>query len=243
MAETVPVDPEDVPLYDRVVTWDMAGIPNGYAQLSGFDSSEPGTVALRNLPLVALGFVFGGGETGGVGGADYLKQLSRSPEALIQGNVTGDPITSAEVMWPGEVSGIFTVLERDASGVMNSYSITYGVPTIRTYTQPPILRNANGGVTFVPAIVVSGEVEEQFPTFASKILGGDAISKPNNILSGGKANAVPAYIIRGGGAGPAGGYSFASSLSGGDSTSTPSTILSGGPSTSESQYLINGGGA
>jgi hypothetical protein len=238
-------DPKDVPLYERVVTWDMANVPGGYPQLSGYDAREPGTVALTSLPLVALGFVFGGsGEgSGGVGDAEYLKQLARSPEALIQGAITGDPVTEAQVMWPKGIAGTLKILERDPSGAVNSYSITYGAPTvIRTYTQPAITRNANGAATFIPAIVVSGEVEQDFPTFGSRISGGNATSTPTNILSGGSATSVPAYTIRGGGSGGEA-LQFASVLSGGDATSTPTNILRGGESTVAPQYQINGGGA
>lgn len=84
-----------------------------------------------------------------------LVQLAKSPDTLVAGTVTGDPMTSAQVQWPGGVSGTLTITERHATGAVNAYNITYGSPVTKTFTQPAITRATSGAPTNVPQIVVT----------------------------------------------------------------------------------------
>lgn len=85
--------------------------------------------------------------------------LAKNPDLLIAGNITRDPssgaITTADVTWPDGTAGTFTVTATDTSGAVNAYTITYGSPATRTYTQPAITRDSSGAATNVPAITVS----------------------------------------------------------------------------------------
>lgn len=60
-------------------------------------------------------------------------------------------------MWPDGTPGTFTALVLSSAfpGAFDSYSITYGSPATKIYTQPTITRNVAGAATAVPAIVVS----------------------------------------------------------------------------------------
>ena len=87
-----------------------------------------------------------------------LIQAAKNPDLLVTGAVTvdgNDLITSAAVIWPDDTPGTMTITSRDANNAVLSYNITYGSPVTKTYTQPPITRNANGVATNVPAIVVT----------------------------------------------------------------------------------------
>ncbi|NUR17309.1 MAG: hypothetical protein HOQ13_13505 [Dermatophilaceae bacterium] len=97
---------------------------------------------------------------GNVTGAIRDASLARNPDALIAGTVTRDSngaATSAPVVWPDGTPGTYTALVVSTAfpGAVDSYSITYGSPAIKTYTQPTITRNADGAATTVPAITVS----------------------------------------------------------------------------------------
>lgn len=93
---------------------------------------------------------------GATGAADTYEQLARTPEVLIVGAITltdGAP-TSADVVWPDGTEGVFTGTPSAIfPGSLDSYTITYG--TTRTYTQPPVTRDAAGNITDHPAIVLS----------------------------------------------------------------------------------------
>lgn len=84
-----------------------------------------------------------------------LIQLAKNPDSLVVGTVTGDPITSAQVQWPGGVPGTLTITARHATGAVNAYNITYGSPVTKTFTQPAITRATSGAPTNVPQIVVT----------------------------------------------------------------------------------------
>jgi hypothetical protein len=124
--------------------------------------------------------------------------LAKTPEALIQGAVYGDPITSAQVMWPDGTEGIFTVLSRHVTGAISSYEITYGNPVQFVYTQPTIERLDSGVPATIPAITVTAEA----PTFSS----GDVVSagksgdsRPTFVLSGGTPfSPTPSLVLSGG---------------------------------------------
>ncbi|MFZ1249878.1 MAG: hypothetical protein WAR37_00285 [Candidatus Microsaccharimonas sp.] len=89
-----------------------------------------------------------------------LATAAKNPELLIVGNInrdTNQAITSADVVWPDGKPGTFTalVLSNSFPGAIDSYKVTYGSPTAKTFTQPAITRNANGAVTNIPQMVVS----------------------------------------------------------------------------------------
>ena len=84
-----------------------------------------------------------------------LAAAAKNPDLLVAGAVTGDPLTSAEVVWPDGTPGLLTITARHATGAVNSYKITYGNPVTKTFTQPAITRATSGAATNVPQIVVS----------------------------------------------------------------------------------------
>lgn len=80
-------------------------------------------------------------------------------DALITGVITRDGngvITSAGVVWPDGVTGVFTANAIDATwGAINSYTVTYVGVTTKTVTQPTMTRDANGSVSNRPAMTVA----------------------------------------------------------------------------------------
>ncbi|MGW8936900.1 hypothetical protein, partial [Gordonia terrae] len=90
---------------------------------------------------------------------DYaLKQLARTPDSLIAGAVTRNSdgvVTSAPVLWPDGTPGTYTTTAIHTSGAVNAYTITYGSPVTKIFTQPTITRDSSGAATNVPAVTVS----------------------------------------------------------------------------------------
>ena len=91
--------------------------------------------------------------------AEYLA-LAANPDLLIFGTITRDAngaATSAPVVWPNGQPGTYTatLVSTAFPGAVDAYTITYGSPVTRTYTQPAVTRDANGSVTVRPAITVS----------------------------------------------------------------------------------------
>jgi hypothetical protein len=84
-----------------------------------------------------------------------LAAAAKNPDLLVTGNITGDPVATAQVVWPDGTPGLLTILTRHATGAVGSYKITYGSPATKTFTQPEITRSATGAATNVPQIVVS----------------------------------------------------------------------------------------
>lgn len=84
-----------------------------------------------------------------------LIQLAKNPDTLVVGTVTGDPLTSASVIWPDGSPGTLTITARHTTGAVTSYNITYGSPVTKTFTQPAITRATSGAATNVPQIVIS----------------------------------------------------------------------------------------
>ena len=83
-------------------------------------------------------------------------QAAKNPDLLVVGTITGDPMTSAQVVWPDGKPGVLTIVSRHSTGAITSYRITHvDGSTVVTYTQPAITRNSNGAPTNVPQIVVS----------------------------------------------------------------------------------------
>jgi hypothetical protein len=87
--------------------------------------------------------------------ASYVS-LAKNPDLLITGDVTrvDGVVTAAAVVWPDGSPGTFTPTY-DSSGAVASYTITYGSPATKTFTQPTITRDASGAATSIPQIVVS----------------------------------------------------------------------------------------
>ena len=86
--------------------------------------------------------------------------LARDPDGIISGSITrdaNDAVLSASVVWPDGAPGTFTatVVSTSFPGAVDAYTVTYGSPVIRTYTQPAMTRNANGAVSSRPALVVT----------------------------------------------------------------------------------------
>jgi hypothetical protein len=89
-----------------------------------------------------------------------LSRWARLPDALIFGSITrdsNDTMLTATVIWPDGTPGTFTtdVTSVDWPGAIDAYHITYGSPTINTYTQPLMTRDTSGGVIVVPDIEVT----------------------------------------------------------------------------------------
>jgi len=119
---------------------DLALVPSGPA------------VPIMTAPSVPVTSV--NGQTGAVSveGVNYLL-LARDPESLFVGTVTRDTNgapTSAAVVWPDNVTGVYTGTPSSAfPGSIDAYTITHGTTT---YTQPAVTRDASGNITNQPAI-------------------------------------------------------------------------------------------
>lgn len=132
-------------------------VPSGQTEVD-LSLIPHGTPAIAtSTPLLQVTSV--NGKTGAVSleSATY-EQLARTPEVLIVGAITytnGAP-TSAAVAWPDGTAGVFTGTPSQAfPGSLDSYTITYGDPVTRTYTQPTVTRDTAGNITNQPAITVS----------------------------------------------------------------------------------------
>lgn len=85
------------------------------------------------------------------------KVLAADPDFLIFGTITRDTngaATSAPVVWPDGSTGTYTATITSASfpGAVDAYAITYGSPTVKTYTQSAVTRDESGAVTVRPVI-------------------------------------------------------------------------------------------
>jgi hypothetical protein len=83
-----------------------------------------------------------------------------NPDLLVTGVITRDAneaATSAAVTWPDGAPGTYTAttLSTAFPGAVDAYTITYGSPVEKTYTQPAVTRDSSGAVTNRPAITVS----------------------------------------------------------------------------------------
>ena len=88
------------------------------------------------------------------------KNLARNPDLLIAGTITRNSngaATSAPVVWPDGSPGTYTATTLSSAfpGAVDAYTITYGSPVTKTFTQPAVTRDANGAVTACPAITVA----------------------------------------------------------------------------------------
>jgi hypothetical protein len=77
-------------------------------------------------------------------------------------NIVRDPtyktVTAANVIWPDGSTGVYSTLATNSVNpiYVDSYSLTY-VPTtgsVRTITQPAFTRDASGGITGIPPLVI-----------------------------------------------------------------------------------------
>ncbi len=87
-----------------------------------------------------------------------FKAAAKDPDLLIVGGIVRDSqgrVASAAVVWPDGTAGSYTALAFDPTGATNSYSITYGSPVTKTYTQPTITRDSTGAAITVPQITVA----------------------------------------------------------------------------------------
>jgi len=103
------------------------------------------------------------GGTGAVAGLATVTQAlldaARDPEELFTGVITRDANeapTAASVLWPDATTGTYAGTPSATwPGVVDSYTITYGSPVTKTYTQPTVTRNSSGAITTRPTITVS----------------------------------------------------------------------------------------
>lgn len=104
------------------------------------------------------------GQTGAVdlsGTYVEYKALAAQLDTLITGAITRDAngaATSAPVVWPDGTPGTYTATTVSTAfpGAVDAYTVTYGSPVTKTYTQPAVTRDAStGAVTNRPAITVA----------------------------------------------------------------------------------------
>ncbi|MGB7237158.1 MAG: hypothetical protein WBD41_14385 [Rhodococcus sp. (in: high G+C Gram-positive bacteria)] len=90
-----------------------------------------------------------------------LSVLAKNPDNLISGSIvrnSDNAVTSAAVRWPDGTVGTYTstTLSSAFPGAVDAYTVTYGSPVTKTFTQPAVTRDSTtGAVTAVPAIVES----------------------------------------------------------------------------------------
>lgn len=89
-----------------------------------------------------------------------LRQLAANPLLMLSGAITpnatpGGKPTAGAVVWPDGTPGTYTATTVAASGAIDAYTVTYGSPATKTFTQPAVTRNGAGDVTNRPAIVES----------------------------------------------------------------------------------------
>ncbi|WP_159084964.1 hypothetical protein [Planctomonas deserti] len=88
-----------------------------------------------------------------------MKVAAKNPDLLVVGAVAldaSDLVTSAAVVWPDGTPGTLAITSRQAgTNAVLAYTITYGSPVTKTFTQPAITRNSSGAATNVPQMVVS----------------------------------------------------------------------------------------
>lgn len=119
----------------------VAGLSDASAFIKSFLTTADDATEARNT-LQAVGLV----------------QAAKNPDVLVTGAITldsNDLVVSAAVVWPDGSPGTLTITSRDSNNAVLAYTITYGSPVTKTFTQPAITRNANGAATNVPAIVVT----------------------------------------------------------------------------------------
>ena len=90
-----------------------------------------------------------------------LSVLAKNPDNLISGSIvriSDNAVTSDAVRWPDGTVGTYTSTPLSSAfpGAVDAYTVTYGSPVTKTFTQPAVTRDSTtGAVTAVPAIVES----------------------------------------------------------------------------------------
>jgi hypothetical protein len=92
--------------------------------------------------------------------ADALNLFAAAtPDAMFVGAITVDAngaATGATVAWPDGTTGTYAgTVSGTFPGLIDSYTITYGSPIAKTYTQPAVTRDGAGNITNRPAITVA----------------------------------------------------------------------------------------
>ncbi|MBR8201684.1 hypothetical protein [Burkholderia vietnamiensis] len=65
-------------------------------------------------------------------------------------------LTYGQIIWPDGATGEFFADSQDATtGAINAWHATYIGDVTRTITQPPVTRDASGGVIAQPQIVIT----------------------------------------------------------------------------------------
>lgn len=90
----------------------------------------------------------------------FLALCAANLESVIVGTITRDAneaVVTADVVWLDGTPGVFTSTVRSTlfPGAVDAYTITYGSPAVRTYTQPELTRNRSGSVIYRPPVTVS----------------------------------------------------------------------------------------
>lgn len=133
--------------------------PDGFFLLT----ADAASVLANWVQITAPGAVTSvDGQTGAVAlSATYVRflQAAMNPDLLIVGAITRDAngaATSAPVVWPDSTPGTYTATSVSTAhpGAVDAYTITYGSPVTKTYTQSAVTRDANGAVTNRPAMAV-----------------------------------------------------------------------------------------
>lgn len=91
-----------------------------------------------------------------IGSDNWLKLFAQDPEPMFYGTIQrnrANVVTSAPVLWPDGVSGVYTPVIDDKHNVPNSYMITYGSSV--TVTQPTVTRNNDGYITSRPQLTIT----------------------------------------------------------------------------------------
>ena len=126
------------------------GAPNGVAPLDG-----DGKLSADAVPSSVAGSSALAAEA-----AARRLGLAADPNLLVAGTITRDAngaATAAAVTWPDGTPGQYTATTVSSTfpGAVDAYTITYGSPVTKTYTQPAVTRNALGAVTNRPSITVA----------------------------------------------------------------------------------------
>jgi len=123
----------------------------------------PDTTASTPITAAVPAVLSVNGSTGAVTGLATVTQAlldaARDPEELFTGVITRDSNgapTASSVLWPDGVTGTYAgTASATWPGAVDSYTITYGSPVTKTYTQPTVTRNSSGAITTRPTITVS----------------------------------------------------------------------------------------
>lgn len=91
---------------------------------------------------------------------ELMAGVAREPELILTGTVTRNAAgaaTASAVTWPDGTPGTYsaTTVNATNAALVDAYTITYGSPVTRTFTQPAVTRRADGAITARPPMTVS----------------------------------------------------------------------------------------